>query len=70
MKQLKIRTEILLSHQSKFMQMSKETGLSINTIKSIAQGKQRRIDFYVLEKIANYLNVQPLELLEEEDVNE
>lgn len=66
---LRIRTEILLPHQPYFYRMAHATGLSINTIKSIAQGKQRRIDFHVLEKIAQYLAMSPLELLDLEEVD-
>jgi len=66
MKQIRIKSEVLASHKESFYQLAKHTGLSLNTIKSIAQGKQRRIDFDVLEKIANYLAISPLELLGEE----
>lgn len=66
MKQIRIKSEVLASHKASFYKLAKHTGLSLNTIKSIAQGKQRRIDFEVLEKIADYLNISPLELLGEE----
>lgn len=67
MKQIRIRTEVLTSHKPSFYQLAKHTGLSLNTIKSIAQGRQRRIDFEVLEKIADYLKISPLDLLKEDE---
>ena len=65
MKKIQIKTELLSLLQ--LTKIARETGLSINTVKSIAQGKQRRVDFDVLEKIAQILNVNPLSLLEESD---
>lgn len=65
MKKIQINTEMFSLLQ--LTKIARETGLSINTVKSIAQGKQRRVDFAVLEKIAQMLNVSPLSLLEESE---
>lgn len=67
MKQIKINAQAISNCSLSFSQIAKITGLSINTVKSIAQGGQRRVDFAVLEKLANVLNMNPLELLQEED---
>lgn len=48
-------------------ELARKTGLSINTVKSIAQGKQRRVDFEVLEKLAQTLELNPMDLLKEAD---
>jgi transcriptional regulator with XRE-family HTH domain len=66
MKTLKINTAVFKNCQLTYSQIAKKTGLSVNTVKSIAQGKQRRIDFGVLEKIAHVLNVLPSSLIVEE----
>lgn len=65
MKKIQIKTELFSLQE--LARIARETGLSINTVKSIAQGKQRRVDFVVLEKIAQILNINPLSLLEESD---
>jgi len=67
MKQIQINTEVFNSHPISNSELAKQAGLSINTVKSIAQGKQRRVDFPVLEKIAKIMDVNPLELLKETD---
>lgn len=73
MKRIKINAQALLDCGLSFSRIAKLTGLSINTVKSIAQGEQRRVDFTVLEKLAEALNMKPLDLLveemEEDDVN-
>lgn len=66
MKRIKINEQVLLDCGLSFSQIAKLTGLSINTVKSIAQGNQRRVDFSVLEKLADVLNMKPLDLLAEE----
>jgi transcriptional regulator with XRE-family HTH domain len=67
MKTLKLNTTILTNSGLTFSQIAKRAKLSINTVKSIAQGRQRRIDFQVIEQIASVLKVNPMELLIEED---
>jgi|1048.fasta_scaffold02033_8 DNA-binding Xre family transcriptional regulator len=67
MKKIQINTDVFNSHSIPIAELAKQSGLSINTVKSIAQGKQRRIDFPVLEKIAKIMNVNPLALLKESD---
>jgi DNA-binding Xre family transcriptional regulator len=67
MKTLKLNTAILANSGLTFSQIAKQANLSINTVKSIAQGRQRRIDFQVIEQIASVLEVNPMDLLVEED---
>ena len=67
MKQIRINTDVLASVSISYYQLAKQTGLSVNTIKSIAQGHQRRIDFDVIEKIASCLQINPMELFYETD---
>jgi DNA-binding Xre family transcriptional regulator len=67
MKTLKLNTAILANSGLTFSQIAKQAKLSINTVKSIAQGRQRRIDFQVIEQIASVLEVNPMDLLVEED---
>jgi len=67
MKTLKLNTAILANSGLTFSQIAKQANLSINTVKSIAQGRQRRIDFQVIEQIAFVLEVNPMDLLVEED---
>lgn len=67
MKILKLNTTILASSGLTFSQIAKQAKLSINTVKSIAHGRQRRIDFQIIEKIASVLKVNPMDLLVEEN---
>jgi DNA-binding Xre family transcriptional regulator len=67
MKQLRINTDVFQSHPKPMSELARKTGLSINTVKSIAQGKQRRVEFEVLEKLAQTLELNPMDLLKEAD---
>ncbi len=67
MKSLKINTEVFNSHRLPITELARLTGLSVNTVKSISQGKQRRIDFAVIEKLAESMHISPLDLLKETD---
>ena len=67
MKQIRINTDVFDLHPGPMSDLARKTGLSINTVKSIAQGKQRRVDFDVLEKLAQTLDLNPMDLLKEAD---
>lgn len=67
MKQIQINTDVFTSHPRSAAELARLAGLSVNTVKSIAQGKQRRIDFQVIEKLAELMDMNPLDLLKEAD---
>jgi DNA-binding Xre family transcriptional regulator len=67
MKQIQINTDVFASHPRSASELARLAGLSVNTVKSIAQGKQRRIDFQVIEKLAELMDMNPLDLLKEAD---
>lgn len=57
-----LREALELSQQA----LSEQTGVAQSTISELESGKQQRVDFATLDRLALALNVEPGELLERE----
>lgn len=65
---LRLRVGEVMDKKGKTVyRVAKDSGISINTVRALKQGENRRIDFEIIEKIAQVLDVEPIELLDQSE---
>lgn len=59
--------EVMDAKRMTVYRVAKDSGVAINTVRSLKMGDNRRVDFDTIEKVARALDVNPLELIEQAD---